>query len=168
MALPPVPEPSGARVIPANAVLADLVEYRGATEEDVHFIKKTWMRSHRQAVTNLCESKTFFPKMEMRIGRIAERAECVIACDKEQPFYIYGWLVGSGTTTGELILHYAYVREEWRNMNCALGMAKHLGYKEGKQIIATHEPRLLNQRRVSQRHVTIDPFLLEEMLVKNP
>lgn len=146
----------------------DLIEYRGATAEDVHFIKKTWMRTHRQAITNMCPSELFFPKMEHRIGRIAERAECVIAADKEQSFYIYGWLVGSPLVSGELLIHYVYVRDQWRNQGVATGMGRHLGYTHKGGIIATHIPKLMNYRRFDKLKVTLDEFILEEMLLVKP
>lgn len=138
--------------------LFSLIEFRQATIEDINFIKKTWLTSLRLDVDPMVESTTFYPEHEAIIGNIAKDTPCWIAADKEHPFYIYGWGCGVVTDSGLSLLHYIFVRPEWRRRGLALAIAKQLGWQSGKKFVASHNTHFVKARW--RLNMTLNPYVL--------
>lgn len=157
--------PEGVDMEPRDKALLELITFREATVEDLHFIQKSWLRTERHSFSDMCPSPVFYTEMTARIARIAQHAQCIIATDKEYAFFIYGFMVGRLLESGGLILHYAYVKEEWRGKGVAKSMAKAFGYKGDQRLFITNEPKKLNSKRYKRLNMLYNPFILEKMLV---
>jgi ribosomal protein S18 acetylase RimI-like enzyme len=109
-------------------------DIRPATTNDFNFIISTWVQSFREH--SGVEYKTYNKHQNQLVRDILSRAITIIACAKEDPNLIHGYLVFE--KTGEdTALHWSYVKSFYRNMGIAKEM---LAQIKKNEIYFTHKP----------------------------
>ena len=131
-----------------------LVELRLAGEEDLNFIRHSWLRSLHSYGHGIRDvtSSTFFKGHSKLVNKCLDRAFCLVATPNGMDNIIVGYIVwepGEDTT----LLHYIYTKSDYRNM----GLANYLidTVKGDKKIIAT-------ARGQRFREFNYNPYLLNE------
>ena len=101
-------------------MIEDLVELRIAGDEDLNFIRHSWLRSlhsfghGRTDIT----TKQFFSGHSKLVNKCLERSFCLLATPNNMENIIVGYVVwepGSDTS----LLHYVYTKSDYRNMGLA-------------------------------------------------
>lgn len=146
---------------PASTLVEQLkVQIRPVTEEDVGFIKKNWLRIVRHSVDDLCPSDLFYEEHDKVIGMLSNKSECLVACDPEYPFYIYGFIVGSPLPDSAVLVHFVFTRDEWRRRGVARHLVSQLGYKPGAKIVATQLTTFLKKSKLRALKVIYNQYVL--------
>lgn len=88
---------------------------------DRAFIISTWSssykRSHSAGIINTDDwAAIMHPQFEKVLGRAGSRA--LIACDRTDPDYFYGWIAGD-TTESTPVVYYVYTKEPYRRTGVA-------------------------------------------------
>lgn len=146
----------------------DLIRVRDFAVDDLHFIQKSWVRSLQSSQNKSMPEAVFYEKQGKIIGDLSEISMVRVLCDKEQEFYIYGWTVGTKLTNGDILLHYVYVRPEWRKKGLAFKLVKALGWERGRRLIATEMTEFIKGYRLQQRGISFfyDKYLIHELTRK--
>jgi hypothetical protein len=158
----PAPGTESEAVAHSGRPLTELVDYREAVdEEDTGFIRKNWLRITRHNEPSYTTSETFYREHDLLIGKIAQTDRCIIACDKEHPFYIYGYVCGYPTQKkGDVVVHFIFTRDEWRKRGVARGLLEQLGLAPGGKIHATHWSHFLKPRMLANKNIEYNRYLL--------
>lgn len=115
------------------------IRIRGVLPDDVTFVIKTWLRDYRDEVPRSCTDKTYYHEHQEVIGYLSSRSIMKVACDINIPSIIYGFAVGKAIPEGKvLVLHYVYLRPEWRRLGIGTELIRSLGYESGWEIVASH------------------------------
>lgn len=96
---------------------------REALESDIPFIFNSWVGFSRA----MCKSKQKFARISADVyaahynelvRQILIRSQCLVACNKQDPTQIYGYVVFENLPDANVI-HMTYIKETFRNMNIA-------------------------------------------------
>lgn len=152
---------------PSGPSLADTIVFRRATPEDLNFIRKNWLRVTRGAIPARLKSDLFYEEHDRLIGEISKNDPCWVACDREHPFFIYGFACGYLRTDNSLVLHFVLTRDEWRGKGIARALVERLGWDGKSRIDATHWSAFLKDRLLGSKPVQFNPYplVLERMYV---
>src|SRR5688572_6123145 len=97
-------------------------EIGDATEGELPFVFRSWVRSHRTAPGSLrMPAGAYYPWQRDVIDRLLEREPSplvLVARDVESPIFLYGFLVAE-RVGGALVAHYAYTKRAWRGQGLA-------------------------------------------------
>lgn len=100
---------------------------------DLNFIYATWLNSyHYDSWTKSISKSVFFGNYKLVIDHILSNASILVACNKDEPEVIYGYIIYEPQKA-----HYVFVKEAFR----AFGIARHLfeeAFKDFEDIIVTH------------------------------
>ena len=130
---------------------------RLATPEDIPFIYSTWLKSFKSdSKEGKSMRTTIFMKYYVKvIDHILQLPDTVIniACDKEDPFVIHGYIVCNKTT-----IHYIYVKEVLRR----LGLSKALIASQnlGDDVVYTHKTNMIAPIVSKLETIDYNPLLL--------
>ncbi len=135
-------------------MISDLVELRFAGDNDLNFVRHSWLRSlhsygHGQkALTN----EFFFKGHSKLVNKCLERSFCLIANPNDMENIIVGYIVWEQGANNTLV-HYIYTKSDYRNM----GLGRYLidTIQGDKEIIAT-------ARGMRFRDYIYNPYLLIE------
>ncbi len=125
----------------AGSTLEDFIVYREAVPEDLNFIRKNWLkigydwikRSHLVRP----RAKYYYESRDKWLARLFEFCPVVVACDKQDTGFIYGFVAGWAYDDGGGICHFVYVRPEFRKRGLAKKLLAQMGYTWGAPLIAT-------------------------------
>lgn len=97
--------------------------------EDRRFIVSTWSssykKSHSAGVIHADDwADIMRPQFERHLNRLDARA--VIAYDKDDPEFFYGWIAGD-TSESTPVVFYVYVKEAYRRSGIARALFKSFG-----------------------------------------
>lgn len=96
---------------------------RLSTEADLPFILSSWLRGYRQSsVTSGISNTVYYRSHEAALKRLLVDAVVIVACAKDDPNQIFGYVVGEHDGIAALTVHWVYVKQPFRR----LGMAAHL------------------------------------------
>lgn len=139
---------------------------RDFAADDWHFIQKSWVRSLFPTQHSSMPEGLFYEKQGKLIGDLSAVSTVKILCDTEQEFYIYGWIVGSKLTTGDILIHYIYVRPEWRRKGLAAKLVKALGWERGRRMIASEMTHFIKLHYLYRRQISFfyDKFIAFELI----
>lgn len=114
------------------------VRLRPATESDVNFIFKSWLRCYRHSFnTRGCENPVFFAQHHKLIEGLCKKASIVIACNHDDISQIYGFIC-SEMVDNLPVIHFVYVKEMFRRMGVAALLAENAGFKREAPVFYTH------------------------------
>lgn len=110
-----------------------------------------WYENHIEQI----ERSIFFKNYNRVINHllIKENVKVTLCCLKEDPDVILGYIVYETSPSNELILHWMYVKEAWRN----LGIARGLMPKGLKYITHLTRPGITLKRKFG---LIYNPFLI--------
>ena len=100
-----------------------------ADDSDRVFIRSTWARAFKQSNdAGLIHTDDWAPVMHRQFDRILDRpgARAIIACDRDHPTFLYGWIAGD-TTAPLKVVFFTYVKEPYRRRGLARALALELG-----------------------------------------
>jgi hypothetical protein len=115
------------------------IAFRLATKADAdrQFIVATWSSSYKKAHTaGIIQADDWAGIMHAQIPKILARPgmRAVIAVDKADPDYFYGWIAGD-TSDVVPVVAYIYVKEPYRRQGIARGLFAALGVDPSKRFI---------------------------------
>jgi len=114
------------------------IELRPVEAGDIHFILDSWLKSYRDAVRNVSDDD-YFKHHQALIAAIASRSSLVVACDKETPAFILGYVCGELLSDSRgILVHYAYTKQNYRCHGIMRDLLKLLGWNPDMRIYATH------------------------------
>jgi hypothetical protein len=104
----------------------------------------------------------YFEGVQRRIMKVSQTARVVIACDREKPWYIYGYCVAETPSDDHvpLVVHYTFVKNPFRRQGIATEMLKAHGWYRDRIIVATHWNYYLKDIRKVVR-LRFNPWLLD-------
>lgn len=116
---------------------------RKALPNDVPFITNSWLKSYRDSreVQGIPNNQYFYHQHKL-IEALVPRSIVIVAAMKSDPHIIMGWLCAEVADTA-LLLHYVYVKNDYRRMGIGSGMLRFVKeYEQPPAIITTHTTRL--------------------------
>lgn len=143
--------------------MAIIVRAYQGKESDLAFIRNTWLLSFRLShFAGTLPDDLYLPAQTEQIGRLLGISQTLIACDLEDQDTILGYL-----THQDQVIHYIYVKEDWRGIGVARGLYKSAGL-EGKSVSYTHKtPDCANYlRQHSSIKATFNPAAARIATVK--
>jgi GNAT superfamily N-acetyltransferase len=110
-------------------------EARGT--DDRQFIVTTWSSSYKKSHSaGIIYTDDWAPLMRPQFERVLDRAgaRALIACDRDDPDYFYGWIAGD-TSQGTPIIFYTYVKEPYRRAGVARALFNAFGVDPTKYFV---------------------------------
>jgi len=136
---------------------------RSHTKYDEPFIYDTFNRVFREmSPNNFIPHNIFFQSHSAIIGKILQRSKCLIACDTQDPDYIFGYILYDLITTSSnkqiLILHWMHIKAPYRHNGFAREILTSIypGTKTDA-IICSHNNRMFKQCK-DRYHLQYDPY----------
>ena len=133
----------------------DEMHIRPADPGDIDLIVSTW---------RFCYGSPVWGDRNVRMGdfknghravmaRALESGQALVVADNASPGTVLGWAVG-----GPGLLHYVYVKKEFRGDGLCRELTKALGCEEGP-VTVTHLTKPIEKWR-AKREVRFNPYLL--------
>lgn len=139
------------------------VAYRAPTEEDLPFIYSTWLKSYRNTDwAKHMSNDTYYFHHKAICAAILESPTTVttLICDESDPEQLYGYVVAQ-VIGGKPLLHFAYIKYNFRKLGLMKSLIQHLGYfnTSGQVNFITHLPRNYTALR-TKYNLEYNPYLL--------
>lgn len=117
---------------------------RPISEQDLNLVLATWLNSfyHAGYAARGVRKDIYFHYHEMAIRKILLRsqAKALMACDKEDPYVVYGYFVFEDQGD-DSVLHYAYVKKDLRGMGIFRALLQASGLNMRLPLEYTHKVR---------------------------
>lgn len=109
-----------------------MLAFRPATsaDDDRQFIVSTWSRTFKDShYAGILDTDDYAAVMHATIKRVLDRPETVamLACEHDDPGYLYGHIVGEVEADAVPIVHYLFVKAPHRGRGIARGLVDALG-----------------------------------------
>lgn len=142
--------------------IQDLVELRRIKPKDRAFIFSSWLRSFRDAPFAKNISNTiYFEHHHELIERLLDESEVIIACDKNDPDTICGFICAQ-MIDGIFTIHYIYTKHTYRR----LGIGEYLlnAFEHDTQSLGcyTHHNKIAN-KLAAKYNLVYHPYLMAVM-----
>lgn len=134
---------------------------RPARRSDAAFVASSWLRSYRDAPAVVAvPSRTYFYWQHRVVEALLARSAVLVACSPDDPDTIVGWACAEAME-GALVLHYVYVKHDFRRYGVARALVRALQEAEpgSGQLFATHATRKA-LRVMRDNGVFYNPFLM--------
>lgn len=143
--------------------------FRPYIKADINFIKSSWSKSYYRGASfdKILDVDEFNVLHRPIMARILNRpnATTIIACSKEDPNIIIGWILVEKTKEINPVIHYVYVKEVIQSEGLAKALVKSAIPKNENKIFYTH--RTEKASRIIRNHsynFEFNPeFIAEEM-----
>jgi len=138
------------------------IALRPAHKEDVNFIFNAWLKSFRNSdFATPMANEIYFSNHHKTIEKILKYYSVIIACNKDDPNQIYGFLC-AGYTDSVFTIHYAYVKHPFRKMGIAKELLKSFNYDPNYAAIYTHDSKIAkylvkNHNIIYHPYIALDP-----------
>lgn len=130
-----------------SPVLGTDYVYRQYSDKDFSFVVSSWLKGYASCSSNPFRKDNYdrihalyWKYQADLIEQLLDIGRCVVICDKERPEVIFGYCVYE-IREPVLILHWCYVKKDFRNMGVMTELIGHLrGMIEGcaKHTVITH------------------------------
>lgn len=101
-----------------------MITLRAGESGDVNFVMNSWLKSCRKTYKTI-SADDYYRDYGQLCERLLRAANCLVACDNEDPTFIHGYLVY--TMKGEIpVVHWAYVKDSFRKLGIFKTMLKTL------------------------------------------
>ncbi|MBU6278588.1 MAG: hypothetical protein KGN78_05035 [Actinomycetales bacterium] len=134
----------------------------------------TWLKSYQNSslFAKGVPRETFFAQHHKVIERILERAEVRLAVLPDDPSVVFGWSVtepcqrisivdrdaGIVRVTPESVVHYVYVKPDFRRYGIAKALLAHVAGEPWRYSHSTYILRDLRENKVIPDTVIYDPY----------
>lgn len=99
------------------------VKFRPPTLEDKNFILNSWLKSYRNSpFAKQMINPVYFKNHEKLLKTLISSCLITIACNPEDEWQVYGYIVFENLGNDVSVIHYAYVKRTFRK----LGIAKQI------------------------------------------
>lgn len=112
-----------------------IVELRAATPEDLPLIFASWKKGASKSHAMRWSKTDAWRELNKRCPIILDRCGALVACSPEDPDYVIGWICADRSRN---LVHYVYVRSQFRGFGIARLLAGASGIDPEKPIEATH------------------------------
>lgn len=128
--------------------------------DDTKFLVHSWLRSMRSVFRDSTD-EDYYSGVQNQILAIARTARVIVACDKEQPWYILGYCVSDAPadTDCPLVVHYVFTKVNYRRCGIARAMLEAHGWYTNRLVIATNWNYYVKYVR-QQVRLRYNPWLL--------
>lgn len=109
----------------------------GTGSEDRAFIVATWSASYKKMHTaGLIHADDWATIMHPQLEKVLDRdgARALIACEKSDPGYFYGWIAGD-TSESTPVVFYVYVKAPYRRSGIARQLFTAFGIDPSKYFV---------------------------------
>jgi ribosomal protein S18 acetylase RimI-like enzyme len=138
------------------AELTDVVLLRPGTVEDHGRVFSDWLHSFWDTAKGRMPKTVFMGGQHRVVEQLLNRARIVVLSPTDAPNHIIGWAVGEHLG-GVCVLHYAYVKKEYRHLGFAQRLVAEL--KTGCDSIQhTHETKAA-EGLLTRLGSTFNPFI---------
>lgn len=137
--------------------LKSVARVRSATEADVPFLFHTWLKSFRGANRSI-SGPVYYQFQHKLIENIFKRANVLVACSTEDENQLFGYLVCE-TMDNVPVLHYSYVKEDYRGMGMLKLLLEHSELDISKGGFFTHCPKNLGKLLAKHPALIYNPYL---------
>lgn len=140
-------------------LIMNKVIIRPANLEDVPFILNSWLKSHRNSFqVNEVPNQIYYVEHHKLIRRIVQQYPVLVACCKQDPSLLYGW-VCAGEVDNIFCIHYVYIKHAFRNLGIASYLLHCAGYRTGMAALVTHRNSKMLPIEKAKK-LTYDPYVL--------
>lgn len=104
--------------------------FRPITAADRQFVISTWSSSFKESHSaGLIQSADWASVMHDQIGKVIDRpgASTIVAFEKREPTFLYGFISGDTTDERQPIVFYCYCKEPYRRTGIARALFGALG-----------------------------------------
>lgn len=137
----------------------ETVMLRGLQENDIHFIFSSWLKSFRGSNFSKNISNTlYFDQQHKLIEHLLATAHVVIACNKEDPEQIFGYMVG-GFVGNLFVVHYIYVKHPYRRLGVGNLLLNSMDHSKATAHCYTHDTPTAS-RLAAKFGLVYHPYLL--------
>jgi ribosomal protein S18 acetylase RimI-like enzyme len=135
------------------------VRIRPANQEDVGFIFNSWLRSYKPSFfSRLIDNRVYFENHHKLLENLAKTSTFTIACDKDDPSQIYGYICYE-KIQGISAIHYIYVKHSFRKLGIAKLLLKESGHTSSSAGCCTHITRAVEKSCIKY-NLIYHPYLL--------
>ena len=116
------------------------IEFRPLESGDFNFILNSWMQSYREC-RPLMSNPRYYISQQRLISGLSRTTMILVACDKANPGFIIGYACGRklcGPDGPQLLLHYVYVKDNYRRSGLMRKMLEQLGWEAGMHTLVSH------------------------------
>lgn len=94
----------------------DYLTYRPLRSGDYNFVLAGWAKTFRNSFySGTCQNRNFHSQMKDTFDFLLSRGMTVIlACNKENPDQLFGFVAYEVAENGTFVVHYLYVKPDWR------------------------------------------------------
>jgi hypothetical protein len=119
------------------------VKIRPANEKDVGFIFNSWLKSYKSSrFAKFLPNIVYFSSHHKLIEKLIAKNTVSVACNIADENQIYGYVCAE-EVEGALVVHYVYIKDTFRKLNCATLLLQSLGnhkaffYSHNTQLAST-------------------------------
>ena len=147
------------------------VNFRQLRESDLGFLFNSWLKSYREYDNSWAKtipSSIYFEQHKKVLIGILKISRAVVACSKEDPNQVYGYLVYQ--PAGRIvILHYCYVKKSFRRFGIAAKMFDLLmddgEFRKDLPVMCSHSGRNFHRFLKGKFNLIFNPYVLGEELI---
>ena len=136
------------------------IRVRPANQEDVPFIFSSWLKSYRYSgFAKKISNTVYYTEHHKTIEKIVRCNEVYIACNKEEPNQIYGWIAGT-RVDHIFVLHYVYVKQLFRRQGIARMLLKD-AFDHNPEVasVFTHHMDDIADKLAAKYNMVYSPYL---------
>ena len=129
----------------------ELIRIRSRQDGDFNFILNSWMKSYKKH--SGVRPDVYFVEHHKLVHHILSRAETLVACSKDDPTQIYGYLVYEPDVF--TIIHFAFVKQTFRHLNVMRELLSKINLTD--PVIVTHDNRH-DLKHIQKRLKIFNPY----------
>jgi GNAT superfamily N-acetyltransferase len=112
--------------------------FRKANQDDLNFIMSSWLKSYRTStVAKEMKTDAYYRIHNKAILHNLPKFSVLIACDQYADSEIYGYIVSSRMIGDITLVHYVYVKHQFRGNDIATQLLQ-LAMDDTSNVIITH------------------------------
>ena len=141
--------------------IADIMQVRAVTDADIGFIFSSWLKSaHAGPALSIIKSPIYYAQHHKLIEEYFKETQIKIACNPEDTSQILGYICYEVLTDVEplLVVHYCYVKADFRNLGVAKGLLASTGLESGKPFFYTTATKA-SEKLNSKLNMAYSPYL---------
>lgn len=140
---------------------SDLCAIRSVTDADISFIFSSWLKSAAAGpALKLIKSPIYYAQHHKLIEGYFKNCVIKVACNPADHNQIIGYICFEVVEDVEplLVVHYAYVKADFRNLGIAKALLAHTGLEQGKPFFYTTATKASEQMN-NKINMAYSPYL---------
>lgn len=142
-----------------------VVLYREATDDDLAFILKSWLKAYSLSkFAGEMRPEVFYDEHKRVVMRLVAVSTTIVVCDPEDPSHIFGYCCFS-LSPEAVVFHFIYFKSMYRGLGMARNLLAAMALPELAPRYATHANRCFHAMKERYR-VEYNPYLISQILAK--